>query len=292
MMVKLLSELAPAKINLFLRVTGRRSDGYHELDSVFVPISIYDRVEIELHPSRSASIALRCDSASLPAGELNLAFRAAREFMAEFGIKAEVCISLHKRIPVGAGLGGGSSDAGGVLRMMAALWRVDQAQRLAAVALRLGADVPFFLSPLPARVGGIGERIVPLGKIVKSPLLIAVPPVEVSTALIFQELRPEQWSGPAPDHDVRAIIEGRAGNEHLVNDLEKVALAKWPQIGELKRLIDAAGARAVAMTGSGGAVFGIFDSSDDAVRAAGEVRRRASQAHVFVASVLQELPMR
>jgi len=157
-MVKLLRESAPAKINLFLRVTGRRLDGYHELDSVFVPVSIYDRLDIELRPARCSSVQLWCDSDAVPADERNLAVRAANAFLAEFGIQAEVLINLHKEIPVGAGLGGGSSDAGAVLRMMAALCGVDQSASLLTVAMRLGADVPFFLNPTPSRVRGIGER--------------------------------------------------------------------------------------------------------------------------------------
>ncbi len=285
-MVKLLRELAPAKINLFLRVTGRRSDGYHELDSVFVPVSIYDRLDVGLRTGHSPSVQLWCDSDAVPADERNLAFMAAREFLTEFGILAEVLINLHKGIPAGAGLGGGSSDAAAVLRMMAALCGVGRSAPLARVALRLGADVPFFLNPSPSRVRGIGERIEALGRIEKPFLLIAVPPVEVPTAVVFRDLRPEHWSGPAPDSDIVAIIQGRIAREHLVNDLEQVASAKWPEIGELKKLLETAGARAAGMTGSGGGVFGIFDSGDNAVRACQEVARRASGVRAFTASVL------
>jgi 4-diphosphocytidyl-2-C-methyl-D-erythritol kinase len=284
-MVKLLSEFAPAKINLFLRVTGRRHDGYHELDSVFVPVSIYDRLDIELRPARSASLRLCCDSDAVPADERNLAFKAARELLTEFGVRAEVRINLHKEIPAGAGLGGGSSDAGAVLRMMAVLCKIDAAARLAQVALRLGADVPFFLNPTPSRVRGIGERREALGRIERPFLLIAVPPIEVPTALVFRDLRPEHWSGPAPDSDILAIIQGRIGCEHLVNDLEQVAIAKWPEIKEVKKLLEAVGARGAAMTGSGGGVFGIFDSSDEASRACQEVSRHAPQVRVFTVSV-------
>src|SRR5690348_16997765 len=113
-MIKLLREWTPAKLNLFLRVTGRRSDGYHELDSLFVPVSIYDLIDIELFPERPASIQFSCDSDAIPVDDRNLAFRAAREFLAEFEIRAEVVLKLHKEIPAGAGLGGGSSDAGAV----------------------------------------------------------------------------------------------------------------------------------------------------------------------------------
>jgi 4-diphosphocytidyl-2-C-methyl-D-erythritol kinase len=285
-MVKLLRELAPAKINLFLRVTGRRRDGYHELDSVFLPISIYDRVDIELRPAHAAAVQLRCDSDALPTDERNLAFRGAREFLAEFSIRAEVLINLHKEIPLGAGLGGGSSDAGAVLRMMAELCGVRQSAALLAVAIRLGADVPFFLNPTPSRVRGIGERIEALGRIEKPSLLIAVPSVEVPTALVFRDLQPDHWSGPAPVRDMLTIIQGRIRREHLVNDLEQVATAKWPEIGEVKKLLEAAGARAAAMTGSGGSVFGIFDSSSEVSRARHEIGRLAPHVRTFIASVL------
>jgi 4-diphosphocytidyl-2-C-methyl-D-erythritol kinase len=286
-MVKLLRESAPAKINLFLRVTGRRGNGYHELDSVFLPVSIHDRLDIELRPAPSASVHLRCDSDAIPTNEGNLAFRAAREFLTEFSIQAEVRIDLHKEIPAGAGLGGGSSDAGAVLRMMATLCGVNlSAASLTAVAMRLGADVAFFLDPAPSRVRGIGERSEALGRIQKPFLLIVVPPFEVSTALVFRDLRPEHWSGPAPDRDILAIVQGRIEREHLVNDLEQVAIAKWPEIEEVKRMLEGAGARAAAMSGSGGSVFGIFNSSGEASRAGCEIARRAPQVRTFTASVL------
>jgi 4-diphosphocytidyl-2-C-methyl-D-erythritol kinase len=284
-MVKLLRAVAPAKINLFLRVTGRRRDGYHELDSVFLPISIYDSLDLELRPARLASVQLCCDSGVTPPDERNLAFQSAREFLSEFGIRAEVRIKLHKEIPVGAGLGGGSSDAGAVLRTLAQLCRIPQAALL-TVAMRLGADVPFFLNPTPARVRGIGEQIAALGPIEKLCLLIAVPPVEVPTALVFGGLRPQHWSGPAPDSDILAIIQGRIRREHLVNDLEQVATTKWKEIAELKGLLEGLGARVAAMTGSGSGVFGIFASSEEASRVYRELGRRAPEVRTFTASVL------
>jgi 4-diphosphocytidyl-2-C-methyl-D-erythritol kinase len=285
-MIKLLREYAPAKINLFLRVTGRRPDGYHELDSLFVPLSICDRIDIELRPADSSSVNFFCDSKTVPGDERNLAFRAAREFLTEFSFRGDVLINLHKEIPAGAGLGGGSSDAGAVLRMMARLCRIKQSKRLLTVAMRLGADVPFFLNPTPSRVRGIGERSEPLGHIEKLFLLIAVPPVEVPTALVFQDLRREHWSGPAPDNDVLAIIQGRAERKHFVNDLESVAIPKWPEISDLKIMLEALGARGAAMTGSGGGVFGIFDSKDAAFGACREMVRRAPQIQAFTASIL------
>jgi 4-diphosphocytidyl-2-C-methyl-D-erythritol kinase len=283
-MVKLLTEAAPAKINLFLRVTGRRADGYHELDSVFVPISLADRVCVEMRPSKAPAVRLRCDSPALPTDDRNLAVRAASALMTEFGIEAEVLIDLHKEIPVGAGLGGGSSDAGAVLRMMAALCRTDESARIARVALTLGADVPFFLDPVPARVGGIGERIAPLASVAQFALVLAVPPVEVSTATIFRELKASHWSGAASDGDIRAIVAGRITSDIVVNDLEAIAIAKYPVIAELKSMLLRVGASAASMTGSGSAVFGIFVSAGDAARAALELRTLRPDVRVIPAT--------
>ncbi|MFZ0886929.1 MAG: 4-(cytidine 5'-diphospho)-2-C-methyl-D-erythritol kinase, partial [Candidatus Binataceae bacterium] len=257
-MVRMLSGLAPAKINLFLRVVGRRPDGFHQLDSVFLPISIHDRIAIEIRPSRAGSITLKCDRAGLPLDERNLAVRAARAFMNEFGVAAEASIGIHKEIPVGAGLGGGSSDAGAVLRMMAALYRIEAVERLFKLALALGADVPFFIDPRPARIGGIGERIAPLGPLPRLDLVLAVPPFEVLTAEIFRALARQRWSGPASDAELDAIASGAISPAMLVNDLAPVAIARYPEIGRLKTILLEAGARGAAMTGSGGAVFGIF----------------------------------
>ncbi len=283
-MVRLLAQFAPAKINLFLRVTGRRADGYHELDSIFVPIALGDRVAIEMRPSDKVSIAMRCEGASVPLDDRNLAWRAAAAFMKEFGVAAEVLIDLRKEIPVGAGLGGGSSDAGAVLRMMAALYRIDARERLATIALGLGADVPFFLDARPARVGGIGERIAPLASMPVLHLVIAAPPIEVSTAAVFRALTPDSWSGTAPDGDLRAIAAGHFESSALINDLEPLAIRICPQIAQLKTILRGLGASAAAMTGSGGAVFGIFPAAEEAARAAQAGRLRAPDSRFFAAS--------
>jgi 4-diphosphocytidyl-2-C-methyl-D-erythritol kinase len=303
-MVKLLTEPAPAKINLFLRVVGRRADDYHELDSVFVPVSLCDQVRVEIRAEpRSApntTIALDCDRDDLPAGEKNLAWRAAAAFLDEFGDEIDrprqVAIDLRKEIPVGAGLGGGSSDAGAVLRMMATLCRVDDRSRLAQVALALGADVPFFLQPRIAQIGGVGERIAPLeidtlgerAALWRSPLwmVIAVPPVVVSTAEIFRALSPEQWSGAAPREYLHAIAAGAIRPEMLQNDLAAAAIARYPEIAQLRSMLLAAGAEGASMSGSGGAVFGIFADAKAAAQAAAMLRQRHPEARFYVVNSL------
>jgi 4-diphosphocytidyl-2-C-methyl-D-erythritol kinase len=283
-MVKLVAERAPAKINLFLRVTGRRSDGYHELDSIFLPIAIADRVRLEMRSAAKPALTFHCDAAALAAPESNLAARAASAFRDEYGVAAHVLIDLQKSIPVGAGLGGGSSDAGAVLRMMAALCGAPDDDRLARVAVALGADVPFFLDPRPSRVRGIGERCEVLPPMAPLPVVIAIPPVEVPTAQIFRALSREDWSGAAAEFDIREIVAGRITPSVTVNDLAAPAMRLYPAIGRLKAALEEEGAQASAMSGSGGSVFGVFSDAAAAHRAAGSIRSRAPEATVIATS--------
>jgi 4-diphosphocytidyl-2-C-methyl-D-erythritol kinase len=289
-MVKLLAERAFAKINLFLRVTGRRADGYHELDSIFVPISLSDRVTIEVRPAPSSSVTLRCNVVSLGDPETNLAARAAREFMREFGISAQVMIDLEKTVPAGAGLGGGSSDAGTVLRMLASMMTpsaVDSPTRLHQVAIGLGADVPFFLNPQPSRVTGIGERIAGIDNFPILHLVVAVPAIEVPTIAVFKELRRGEWSGAASSEDIDEILRGGMAARHLVNDLQAPAMRLYPQIARLKALLQECGTTAASMSGSGGAVFGLFADAAAAASGAISLRRKAPEASVFEAESFQ-----
>jgi len=263
-MVKLAGLASPAKINLFLRVTGKRADGYHELDSIFLPIALFDRVTVEMRSAASRSITLRTGSHGIPLDGRNLAVRAASGFLNEFGFNSAVAIELDKEIPIGAGLGGGSSDAGAVLRLMSSLCRVEEARRLAALALSIGADVPFFLEPKPAHVRGVGELIEPLERVQMMDFVIGVPSIEVSTAEVFSHLRMPEWSGAASPKDIAAIEQGVVSAELVVNDLAQPASRLHPAIETLKVLVQKTGASAVAMTGSGGAVFGLYAGPDEA----------------------------
>ena len=286
-MVKLLAEPACAKINLFLRVTGRRADGYHQLDSVFVPVSISDRITIEIRPAAESKVSLGCDLPSLGDPERNLAMRAARAYLHEFGISAQVRVDLRKAIPVGAGLGGGSSDAGAVLRMMMAMMPPHTANdipgRVKKIAVGLGADVPFFLDPRPARVTGIGEAIAPFDRFPALHLVVAVPEIEVPTASIFKALQRDHWSGVASDSDIDTILRGEINDSHLVNDLEAPAMVLYPQIAKLKKMLQECGASASSMSGSGGSVFGLFPDEEAAALAAERLRTKAPEATVFIA---------
>ncbi|HXW85263.1 MAG TPA: 4-(cytidine 5'-diphospho)-2-C-methyl-D-erythritol kinase, partial [Candidatus Binataceae bacterium] len=267
-------------------VTGRRDDGYHELDSVFLPVTLADRVTVEVRSASESAVTARCNLAALPADERNLAVRAARAFLAEYRITAQVGVELEKAIPMGAGLGGGSSDAGAVLRMLGAMTRIPVDARLQKLALSLGADVPFFLAPAPARVRGVGERIAPLGGVPRFPLVIAVPQVEVATAAVYRNLKPVQWSGPAPDAAETAIQERRLTQALAVNDLAEPAIAMFPQIEQLRSMLAEQGAAVAQMSGSGGAVFGIFDQPQSAHRAAAELRERVRDTTVLTCETL------
>ncbi|MGO9450609.1 MAG: 4-(cytidine 5'-diphospho)-2-C-methyl-D-erythritol kinase [Candidatus Binataceae bacterium] len=295
-MVKLLAEHAPAKINLCLRITGKRADGYHELDSIFLPIAWTDTVRVEARPSDDARVTLRCDNAALADADSNLASLAAIAFMREYAITAQILVGLEKRIPMGAGLGGGSSDAGAVLRMMAAIFAAPNDARLAAVAVGLGADVPFFLDPRPARVRGIGEIIQPLANMSSLNIVVAVPQAEVPTAKVFRALGRENWSGPLADADLAAIVAGQISSAQMVNDLAAPAIDLFPEIARLKVLLEEEGAQAAAMSGSGGAVFGIYPDAPTAASAAEQIRARGVAARVEATyttdlAALRKLPL-
>ena len=219
----------------------------------------------------------------------NLATRAARAFLSEFDLAAQIQIDLRKKIPVAAGLGGGSSDAGAVLRMLASAAEIDDPDdrnTMRKIALTLGADVPFFLDPRPSRVNGIGELIAPMPPVPRIPIVIAAPPFEVPTAAIFRALKPEDWSGSAPGADIEAIVRGEISPAIVVNDLASAAIAQFPEIRRLKALLEELGARAAQMSGSGGAVFGVFDSLEDAQVAAEKLKHRARFATVAAATTL------
>jgi 4-diphosphocytidyl-2-C-methyl-D-erythritol kinase len=266
-MTNRLQLLTPAKINLFLRVVGRRPDGYHELDSLFVPISLFDRIVIEVSQPQSPGVSITCNWPDIPLDGHNLAVRAAQSFLAETGLRWGVAIDLHKEIPAGAGLGGGSSDAGAVLRAMSSMHPVEPGA-LAALALKIGADVPFFLDPRPVRVGGVGEQIAYLPGRCRLHMAVGVPPIAVPTAQIYRHVEPRDWSGRGPAHLPRLLDIHGVTRDLLVNDLQRAAMALYPQVTEIKVLLETLGAAGAVMSGSGGAVFGLFAGAEEAARAA------------------------
>ncbi len=257
--------LAPAKVNLSLRILGRRPDGYHQLQSLMLKLDFGDR--LLLTPLAKPGLLLECPGSDLAEDGDNLAYRAASEFYQRAGLVAQLKITLDKRIPVAAGLGGGSSDAAAVLRGLDSLHPgLLSGPELEELARSLGADVPFFLQDSPAAwAQGIGEILtpvtVPSGI---SRLLLVNPGFPVSTKWVYRagnfpltkQTDPFNLSGSLPtDH------RGWGG---LVNDLEKVTIACYPQLAEIKAELLAGGAEAALMTGSGPTVFALFSREKSA----------------------------
>jgi 4-diphosphocytidyl-2-C-methyl-D-erythritol kinase len=284
---------APAKINLSLRVVGRRADGYHLLDTFMVPVSLYDDVEIrklrrvaEKKTNSAPLIKVRCGHPLVPDGEQNLAYRAARLLLAKAKSSQPIEIRIRKRIPVGAGLGGGSTDAAATLVGLNRLLKLGfSAKKLERLGLKLGADVPFFIRGRPARARGIGERLQPLGQFARHWLVIVYPGFPVSTEWVYQNL-PAKLTKPSVNTSIASSLTG-SGNlaEMLVNDLESVTLGRYRKIGLLKRKLLHAGALGSLMSGSGSSVFGVFKTKRKAEQAFRRLRQE-EESQAFLVHVL------
>ena len=259
---------APAKINLTLRVVGKRADGYHLLDTLMVPVSLYDEIEIR-QARRAASrqsvppapIEVRCSHPQAPLGQDNIAYRAAELLMRKAKMGQPVVIRIRKKIPIGAGLGGGSTDAAAVLVLLNRMWKLHLSVRqLERLALQLGADVPFFIRAKPARARGIGEKLRVLPKLRRRWLVLAYPGFPVATAWVYGNL-PPKLTKLSVNTSIATPLESLDKLEKLlVNDLEQVAIERYPEIGRVKTMLSLAGAVGVLMSGSGSSVFGVFKS--------------------------------
>ncbi|MDA8164139.1 MAG: 4-(cytidine 5'-diphospho)-2-C-methyl-D-erythritol kinase [Desulfobacteraceae bacterium] len=253
---------APAKINLCLQVIGRRPDGYHDLDTFMQKLVLADC--LELHPAAEA-IRLSCPGSPLPQDEGNLAFRAARLFFERSGVRKGVEIVLHKKIPIAAGLGGGSSDAAAVLLGLNRLYPPGlPAAVLLEMAVRLGADVPFFVADCAAaRATGIGDRLEPAPPLQGCRVLLVNPGFPVSTRWVYENLALTTQSNPymlGREQIFDTYREFLASGETLAvrNDLEAVTVGRYPELADIKAHILAAGAQVALMSGSGPTVFGLF----------------------------------
>lgn len=248
---------APAKLNLGLNVTGRRPDGYHDLVSVMVPISLFDTIRVEL--SQGDGIVLHCEGLEVPRQGGNLAYQAALLFRSRTGLQGKVGLRLKKRIPVAAGMGGGSSDAAAVLLGLNALAGSTMGKNeLSQLASEIGADVPFFLVGCPALAKGIGDLLEPLRPWVRRWYVVVNPPVSISTAWVFREFRIE-LTAKGNHYNIHGLKSGTpSGYRSLKNDLETVTVSHFPVIDAIKKQLITSGAEAALMTGSGPTVFGIF----------------------------------
>ena len=259
---------ARAKINWALNITGRRSDGYHLLDMVMQSIELHDTMTFE----DADAIALIVDGDIPAEPEKNLVHRAATALNRRAGTRRGARITLEKRIPARAGLGGGSADCALTLRVLNRLWDLKLSDAaLSEIGAGLGADVPFCLAGGLARVGGIGERVEPVSPAPRIPLVLVTPGGGLSTAEVFG--RWDAGGYPPVALDSRALADAVSrGDLDAIDRLNRNALTApavdlMPEIGRLMRDLRGMGARAAFMTGSGSTVVGVFETMDDALRA-------------------------
>jgi 4-diphosphocytidyl-2-C-methyl-D-erythritol kinase len=260
-----LSTTAPAKVNLVLRVGPLRADGYHDILTLMAPLDLGDRVEVRVS-SRPGEITCQVPGRPELCGPENLAARAAAAFRERFGIRNGLSIRIDKRTPVTAGLGGGSSDAAAAIRCLARAFRVRDRLALGEIALSVGSDVPFFLSPGPAWAAGRGERLL-AADLPRLHLVLAFPE---DPALAIRAGEAYAWLDEARQRGAPARPLGGPGRfspSRAGNDLEAPCLERRPALAPLLGLLRAAGARVAMMSGSGPTVFGVF-SGRGAARAA------------------------
>ncbi len=278
---------ALAKINLGLDVVRRREDGYHEVRMIMQTIHLYDRLDIKR--TKEPGIQIQTDLFFLPVNENNLIYKAAKLLMDEFSITDGVSVKLDKRIPVAAGIAGGSTDAAAMLIGVNRLFSLGLTKRqLMERGVQIGADVPYCIMRGTALAEGIGEALSPLPPMVKCPVLIAKPSISVSTKFVYQNLKLDDTT-IHPDIDL-LIDDIKAKNlhdiaAHMGNVLETVTIPNYPVIDEIKKHMLSNGAVGAMMSGSGPTVFGLFDDEDTAKKAYKAMRSSHLARQVYLTSV-------
>jgi 4-diphosphocytidyl-2-C-methyl-D-erythritol kinase len=278
---------AHAKINLFLEVLGKRPDGYHEIETVMQEIDLCDTLEIE---EIDGHIELTCDSPEIPCNESNLVWKAARLFQEELGISRGVRIHLEKRVPVGGGLGGGSSDAAAMLKGLNLLWEAGLGnERLMEMAARLGSDVPFFILGGTALCRGRGEKVHPLTVQKGFYYTLVYPGIHVPTATVYKNLN----LGLTKDRkDVSLLVQvlgsgdPRSLGQLLFNRLEAVAFDLYPELLETKACLESYNPCGVLLSGSGSCIYGLFETGREAEETRRKLKRRGFSKVYVIRSAL------
>ncbi len=274
-----------AKLNLYLAVLNKRRDSYHNIRTVFERIDLCDKITLKSSPSESIKII--CSDPDVPTDSSNLCYRSAKLLKDNFDINKGIEIRIVKRIPVGAGLVGGSSNAAGVLTGLNRLWGLKLSQKkLAALAKSIGCDVPFFIYNTPFALGqGRGDKIKPLNGLKKKRLwhILVVPKIKVSTPLIYV-----QWDSqntltrPKSNAKILPLALLKSGYKFLFNSLEEITFAIYPQAKEAKDRLRGLGLKSILMSGSGPAVFGIVSSRKEAVYVSRQLCKRNKPWRVYV----------
>ena len=287
----LLNLSANAKINLTLDILGTREDGYHEVAMIMQEISLHDTLSMgKINQGISLTIAIEGQQGTLPADESNLCWKAAALVQKEYNLQEGVEIHLTKRIPMAAGLAGGSADAAAVLKGMNHLFRLGMTEaRLCELGARLGSDIPFCIMGGTMLATGRGEVLTRLPSFPRLSVVLAKPPVGVSTAWAYKTYD-AGYDGPHPDNE--AMLEAiHGGDAHkaaglLCNVLEGVTETEHPVIADYKRLMMEHGAMASMMSGSGPTVFGLVREKQQAWHLADTLKKYDGEAGVFVAETL------
>ncbi|MBR4174911.1 MAG: 4-(cytidine 5'-diphospho)-2-C-methyl-D-erythritol kinase [Lachnospiraceae bacterium] len=275
---------AYGKINLALDVLKKREDGYHEVRMIMQTVDLFDRLTLE--DRDEPGISLKTNLSFLPCDENNLCYKAASLLMDEFGVKRGVSIELEKRIPVAAGMAGGSTDAAAVMVGVNRLFSLGlKKEELMERGVKIGADVPYCVMRGTALSEGIGEILTPLPAMVECPVVIAKPPVSVSTKFVYGSLKADEITDhPKVDDMIEAIkahdLRGVAGT--MANVLESVTIPEYPVIGQIKEFLLEHGALNSLMSGSGPTVFALFEDEATARMAAEALRDTQMAKNVFV----------
>ena len=275
---------ARAKINLGLDVVRRREDGYHEVKMVMQMLRLYDQIDIE--KTQESGIFVRSNLSFLQTDERNIAYKAAKVMIDQFGLEQGVIIRIEKLIPVAAGMAGGSTDCAAVLYGMNKLFglRLNQ-KKLRELGVKLGADVPYCLMRQTALSEGIGEILTPISPLQDCPILIAKPSVSVSTRHVYEHLKlDEQTMHPDIDGIVTALADGDlyGVTDRMANVLETVTVPEHPVIDEIKKQMMASGAVNALMSGSGPTVFGIFDDEEKAKKACEDMKASGLARQIYL----------
>ena len=256
---------AYAKVNIGLRIDGRRNDGYHTLKTLFQTISIHDNLILELQDEQG--IGFSTTGLRVPTGEDNICVKAARKELGRENLKSGINIRLEKYISVGSGLGGGSSDAAAVIRGLNKLLKLDlDNSEMEAVALELGADIPFFIQGGCQYAEGIGELLSP-GVIEDNFIvLLVIPDISIATSWAYKNLDYLSLTSDTEDVNLASFPRNGETNKrrYFRNDFENLVFSEYPEIGEIKRQISESGAVYASLSGSGSGVFGLYDSMDEA----------------------------
>ncbi len=275
---------ALAKINLGLDVLRRREDGYHEVRMVMQTIRLYDW--IQMRRIRQPEIRVSTNLYYLPCNENNLVYKAAKLLMEEFQIPGGVAIDLKKRIPVAAGMAGGSSDAAAALFGMNLLFRLRLSrQQLMKRGVKIGADVPYCILRGTALAEGIGEELTALPPAPKCPVLVAKPPISVSTKWVYENLRLGEDTAHPDIDGLLAAIEAQDAEQmaqRMGNVLETVTIPRYPVIQEIKDVMKQNGAMNAIMSGSGPTVFGLFGDKEAAEAARKELRAKELARQIYL----------